>query len=188
MLAAVEAIFAATAIRAKGEASVLGNLSAVIGAPVVAVPDLDAFEERAAIREHDGGEAREDAERGAAAELGFEDPAALFSAAADHWRRALDALARRETSPCGRRHIAAALRFVAQGWAEQAAALGWTELELFGVAPKAPWAREDRMGAAYSPFKPIEVTAETFAYAGSGSRPMRRWRGLQAPGSVTPWT
>jgi hypothetical protein len=42
--------------------------------------DTDAFEERAAIREHNGGETREEAERAAAAEQGFADPAEFLYA------------------------------------------------------------------------------------------------------------
>ncbi|MEM1149943.1 MAG: hypothetical protein AAGI03_05220 [Pseudomonadota bacterium] len=44
-------------------------------------PDIEAWEERAAIREHDGGEDREIAEREAAREQGFANAAALLAAA-----------------------------------------------------------------------------------------------------------
>ena len=64
------------------EAETVGTIGTV-GRPRVAsgatgtkpLADFDAFEERAAIREHDGGETREEAERAAAAERGFADPA-----------------------------------------------------------------------------------------------------------------
>ena len=60
LLAAFEAMFAA--IETRGTANRLEEGG-------------DAFEERAAIREHDGGETREEAERAAVAEHGFADPA-----------------------------------------------------------------------------------------------------------------
>lgn len=85
-----------------------------------------------------------------------------------------------------RNRIEAALRFLNDGWAEKALALGWTELELFGVDPRASWTRLDRMGAAYSPFEPSEVNAETIVYPGTGSQPMRHWRGAQAVGAELP--
>lgn len=120
--------------------------------------------------------------------MGFAAPAALYAAGADGWRRNLEALARRETSKRGREHIAAALRFIAEGWAEKAAALGWPEIELFGADPRAPWERQDRRGAAYLPFTPSAVTASCVTYAGTGTTPMRRWRASQADGAVLPWT
>jgi hypothetical protein len=43
-------------------------------------PDLDAFEERAAIAEHDGGMSRAEAEALAAAEQGYATAAALLAA------------------------------------------------------------------------------------------------------------
>lgn len=150
-------------------------------------PDLDAFEERAAIAEHNGGLGRSEAEALAASEQGFETPADLVSAAVAGWRVRLEALVRTETSPRGRDCIAQALRFIADGWAGTAALLGWSELELFGADPCAPWERLDRLGAAYSMFTPGAVTADTIIYPGTGSTPMRRYRGSQADGAHLTW-
>lgn len=161
-----------------------------VAAPALATappPDLDAFEERAAITQHDGGLSREQAERLAAEAQGYPKVADFYAAAADGWRRNLEALHCAERAPRGRDCIAQALRFIADGWAEKAAALGWPELELFGVDPRAPWERLHRMGAAYSAFTPGAVTAETIVYPGSGARPMRRWRASQADGARLPW-
>lgn len=150
-------------------------------------PDLDAFEERAATAQHDGGLTRAQAEALAAQDQGCESAEALCAAAVLAWRAHLEALHRAERAPRGRDCIAQALRFIADGWAEKAAALGWPELELFGADPRAPWERLDRMGAAYSAFTPCAVTAETIVYPGSGARPMRRWRASQADGARLPW-
>ena len=149
--------------------------------------DLDAFEERAAIMEVDGGLPRANAERAAAEAQGFADAAALYAAAAGGWQRKLKALALREKSQLGRDCISAALRFIAEGWAAKAAALGWPEIELFGADPRAPWERVDRLGAAFSPFTPGAMTAECIAYPGTGARPMRRWRATLADDAVLAW-
>lgn len=149
--------------------------------------DLDAFEERAAIAEHDGGLSREEAERRAATAQGFASPADLRDAAAEGWRLRLEGLRGRVRSPEGRRAVEAALRFVAEGWAAKAAALGWPELELFGADPRAPWARLDRLGAAYAPFPPFAVTAGAILYGKAGDAPLRRWRGSQADGAAPAW-
>jgi hypothetical protein len=124
----------------------------------------------------------------AAGALGFADPAALYAAAADGWRGKLEALAatlspKRAADARGLDCIAAALRFIAEGWAEKAVALGWGELELFGADPRAPWERLDRLGAAYSPFTVQDVDAERILYAPA----MRRLRASQADGAALPW-
>lgn len=164
----------------------VGSIGTVGRAHAFAAPDLDAFEERAAIAEHDGGLPRAEAEQLAVGALGFADQATLYAAAAEGWRRKLKTLALCEPSPRGQDAIAAALRFIADGWAEKAVALGWPELEMFGTDPRAPWERLDRMGAAYSAFTPCAVTAEAIVYRGAGARPMRRWRASQANGARLP--
>ena len=83
----------------------------------------------------------------------------------------------------GGRCIASALRFILAGWAEQALALGWTELELVGADPQAPWERLDRRGAAYSELTVVAITAEHIIYEGRA----RRRRGSQADGARLPW-
>lgn len=151
-------------------------------------PDLDAFEERAAIAEYDGGASREEAERMAAGALGFAEPAALFAAAADGWRRNLEALARRwADDPRGCEHIAAALAFMRNGWAEKAAALGWPELGLFGVHPVAPWRRFDAMGAAFARHPVAAVTRDSITYRSRDHRTLTRWRTQIAEGGVLAW-
>lgn len=146
-------------------------------------PDLDAFAERAAIAEYDGSLSRSAAEWLAAQEQGFADPVALRAAAVTWWREALDGLAAHETSPCRRAWIRNAQRFVAGGWGAQAAALGWTEPELFGLCPVAPWARPDRMGAAWLGRDVAAVTAECIRLA-SG---LRVWRATRVNGLRVPW-
>jgi hypothetical protein len=153
------------------------------GEEPIFAPDLDAFAERAAIAEHDGGLTRPAAERLAAREQGFADPAALRAAAVECWGVALDGLAAHETSPRGRACIRNAQRFVASSWAAQAAALGWSEVEMFGLCPAAPWAHRDRMGAAWLGGDVAAVTAECVTLV-SG---LRVWRASQANGLRVPW-
>lgn len=148
---------------------------------------LDAFEERAAIMEADGGLARADAERAAAEALGFANPAALYAATLESWRRKLEALARHETSPRGQACIATALAFVHNGWAAKSVASRWTELELFGVEPKAQWERLDRLGAAFVPFGVGAVTSDCMVYSAKDGRSMRRWRANLPDGLVMAW-
>lgn len=154
------------------------------GAPAA---DLDAFEEQAAIAEHDGGLTRQAAEQWAAEAQRFDSSADLLAAAKDGWRLRLEGLRGRVRSLEGQRAVEAALCFVAEDWAMNAAALGWPELELFGADPRAPWARLDRLGAAYSPFTPFAVTRDAILYGKPGEAPLRRWRGSQADGAVLAW-
>ena len=63
--------------------------------------------------------------------------------------------------------------FIADGWALQAARLGWSEVELFGVCPRAPWRRLDRKGAAFGGAVQA-VTQEAVAYVGG----LRRYRAI----------
>jgi len=132
----------------------------------------DAFEERAAIIEHDGGSLRQNAETRAAREQGFEDADDLHAAEVARWAAQIDSLAEL-LAP--RPEVAEALRraraFIAEGWALQAARLGWDECRLFGLCPRAPWRRLDRKGAAFGGVAQA-VTAEAVIYAGG----LRRYR------------
>jgi hypothetical protein len=130
--------------------------------------DEAAFSERAAALEHDEGLPRSEAERLAANEQGFATPEALLAAVASGWAEHLRRLQAPERSPRGRQCIAAAVAFIEHGWALEALRCGWSELELVGACPFAPWERLDRLGAAYSMFTPIEVTAEAILYRSSG--------------------
>lgn len=51
---------------------------------VTPIPDIDAFEERAAIMEHDGGLSRSEAEDRAARALGFRDALHYWQVLADY--------------------------------------------------------------------------------------------------------
>lgn len=136
-------------------------------------PDFVAFTERAGIAEHDGGLSRADAERLAAEEQGHASASEFFEALVAHWADRLRARQVRDDSPRAFEHLAAAQRFIADGWAEKALALGWTDIELFGLCPRAPWARFDRMGAAYTLHCVRAVTAEAMHYHPS----LTRYRG-----------
>jgi hypothetical protein len=150
-------------------------------AATAAKVDVEEYEERAAIAEYDGGLSRDEAEAAAAQAQGFADPAILREAAAHHWAQQLEDLALRQDF-MGRHYIKSARQFVADGWAEQALAAGWSEIELFGLCPVALWARFDRMGAAW--LGPVKaVTGETIGYV-TGNR---IWRGRVKRGSRMPW-
>lgn len=148
-------------------------------------PDLSAFEERAAVAEYDGGMNREEAERVAAAEQGYSNPNDLYAALTEIWQHHLELFARDEASVLEQNCIAAALAFIRGGWAEKAVALGWSEIELFGVEPHEPW---ERLGAAYLPFTPSTLTAECITYFHSSEpNPQRMWRQPPSDDAVLPW-
>lgn len=65
----------------------------------------------------------------------------------ERWRTEIkDLAARVSSSVFVTRVIADARQFLDSGWAHQAAALGWDDLSLFGVHPRAPEARLDCRG------------------------------------------
>ncbi len=137
-----------------------------------AAPDPDAFEERAAIIEFDGGLPRQEAETLAAQQQGFADADSLHGESVRCWAAEIERLAKLPAvSPDGAEALKRARAFIAKGWALQAARLSWDEVELFGVCPCAPWTRLDRKGAAFGGAVQI-VTAEAVAYVGG----LRRYR------------
>ncbi len=136
--------------------------------------DHDAFEERAALIEHDGGLPRLEAETLAAREQGYDIVDSLHLELVDRWAVEIDRLATLPTvSPEGAEALKRARAFIAEGWALQAARLGWDEVELFGVCPCAPWQRLDRKGAAFGGAVQA-VTAEAITYVGG----LRRYRAI----------
>jgi hypothetical protein len=166
-------------------------------------PDqLDAFEERAAIiheahartRADDGallpdpifGITRNEAEMLAAVEQGHADADSLYGEIVARWATEINRLATlRAASPDGAKALKSAQAFIAEGWALQAARLGWEEVELFGVCPRAPWARHDRKGVAFGGAVQA-VTAEAVTYIGG-----RRGLKIQVNndgGAVPIWT
>ena len=116
----------------------------------LSAPDSDAFEERAAIIEHDAGLPRQEAETLAAQEQGHADAGSLHGATVQRWAAEIGRLAKLPAvSPEGAEALKLARAFINEGWALQAARLGWDEVELFGVCPRAPWQRLDRKGVAF---------------------------------------
>ena len=115
-----------------------------------AIPDPDAFEERAAIIEFDGGQPRREAETLTAREQGFDDADSLHRKLVERWAAEIERLAKlRAGNPERAEALRRARAFISEGWALQAARLGWNEVELFGVCPHKPWVRLDRKGAAF---------------------------------------
>lgn len=144
--------------------------------------DLSDYEERAAILEFDAGLSKAEAEERAASEQGFSDAASLHAAKIAEWTGLLSKKLKAETDPHGQKHIKASIRFCEDGWAAQALAFGWMEIELFGLCPKASWARLDRQGAAFANGKVAAVTAEAITFE-TGTR---RYR-TQSDGAVLAW-
>ena len=134
--------------------------------------DPDAFEERAGIIEYDAGLPRQEAETLAAQEQGFVDASSLHRESVQRWATEIERLGKLTVvSPEGAEALKRAREFISDGWALQAARLGWDEIELFGICPRAPWQRLDRKGATFGGAVRA-VTAEAVAYVGG----LRRYR------------
>jgi hypothetical protein len=93
---------------------------------------------------------QEQAETLAAREQGHADADSFHGDVVARWAAEIERLATLPAvSPDGADALKRARAFIADGWALQAARLGWDEAELFGVCPRAPWQRFDRKGAAF---------------------------------------
>lgn len=119
------------------------------------VPSITAFEERAAILEHDAGMSRTEANRTAAKEFGFPHPRAFFVACLRGWRTAIEAAwlppAQTDEDQLRAESVAklrsASLAFLDGDRTLEAVHCGWCEIQLFGVyGGIAPAARLDVLG------------------------------------------
>ena len=154
----------------------------------LAAPDSDVFEERAAIiyEAHtiaidDDGKplpepiftlTQEQAETRAAQEQDYDDADSLHRELVKRWSAEIERLGKLPAvSPDGAEALKWAQAFISEKWALQAARLGWDEVELFGVCPRAPWRRLDRKGAAFGGAVQA-VTADAVTYVGG----LRRYR------------
>ncbi len=152
--------------------------------------DPDAFEERAAVIHEahtrtiadDGAPLPEpifalthqEAEALAAQEQGHADADSLYGEVVERWAAEIERLAKLPAvSPEGAEALKRAQAFINGGWALQAARLGWDEVELFGVCPRAPWQRLDWKGAAFGGAAQA-VTQEAVTYVGG----LRRYRAI----------
>ena len=150
--------------------------------------DSDAFEERAAIIHEahtiihaDDGTllpdpiftlTRQQAETLAAQEQGHDDADSLHGELVGRWVAEIERLARLPVvRPEGAEALKRARAFIAEGWALQAVRLGWDEVEIFGICPRAPWVRQDRKGVAFGGSVQA-VTQEAVTYVGG----LRRYR------------
>ncbi len=112
--------------------------------------DPDSFTERAAIIEEGDGCSRDEAETRAAQEQGYAAADDLHGEVVARWAAEINRLSKlNAVSQDGTEALKRAKAFIAEGWAIQAIRLGWSECELFGVCPRAPWARLDRKGIAF---------------------------------------
>jgi hypothetical protein len=129
----------------------------------------DAEEERAAIIEHDGGAKRVWAE--ALARLDPAKPPCDISP--KRWLRFIDDCA----------------RFLDDGWATHAEALGWGPLDLFGCDRTKPFARLDRAGLLWliDGGKLLAVTGATAALSAPGGGRLTFYRRHLETGGVLAW-
>ena len=133
---------------------------------------VEGFEERAAIIEHDAGLPRQEAETLAAQEQGHAGADSFYGDVVQRWAAEIERLVKLPAvSPDGAEALRRAQAFINDGWALQAARLGWDEVELFGVCPRAPWQRFDRKGVAFGGAVQF-VTQDAVAYVGG----LRRYR------------
>jgi len=109
--------------------------------------EIGAFEEAAAIAQHDGGLDHDQAEDQAGRDQGYADAVSFREAVVADWLAKLNAWGRGPlTDPIMKQALIDARAFCASEWALQALALGWDELSLFGVHADAPATRLDFMG------------------------------------------
>jgi hypothetical protein len=102
----------------------------------VLVLDVDGYAERAIRLEHDGGLAREDAEKVAACELGYADAFAFADAVVVEWRREMGGVQVPINDAAHRKTLKqVAMEFLAAPVASDAVRSGWSARTLFGVVP-----------------------------------------------------
>lgn len=166
------------------EKTLYGPSVSVSGQSVI--PDMADLEERAAVLEYDCALDRKAADDQAARDADFTDAAMYRRQLYRHWRWGLDALLRSRTLD---RHaevsVRNALRFIADGWADKAIGLGWTEAELMWGDERAPWSRPDNLGIGYfhGDLVALSEDAAVFESATGARQVYRRGRG---DGSVRP--
>ncbi len=158
---------------AADRAPTLGTLGTLGGG---AEAKFAAFEERAAIIEFDAGRTRAAAEDEAAREAGHADADEFRRWLVSEYGRGLHSLRQADLCSSGRAYVETAVAFVRDGWAERALAAGWGPHELLRADEDKPWARLDRLGAAYLADRPIGVGADFIELAPTGSEPRKLWR------------
>ena len=129
----------------------------------------EEHEERAAIIEHDGGAKRVWAEA-----LAGPNPAnPPCDISPKRWLRFIDDCA----------------RFLDDGWATRAEALGWGPLDLFGCDRTKPFARLDRAGLLWliDGGKLLAVTSDTAAISAPGGGNLTFYRRQLETGAVLAW-
>jgi hypothetical protein len=126
-------------------------------------------EERAAIAEYDGGAPRSWGE--ALARLDPARPPGAISL--NRWLQFID--------DCG--------RFINDGWAARAKALGWGPLDLFGCNRDKPFARISQAGLVWllEGRKLVALTAETAAISAPGGSSLTFYRRQFETGGVLAW-
>lgn len=138
-------------------------------ADIIAELDNTSFDERAAIAEFDAGVRRDWAEGFAC--LDAEQPPA--DVPLRRWQQFVD--------DCG--------RFLDDGWATRAFALGWGPLDLFGCDRYAPFTRIDRMGLLWllNGRRLVVMTDATAVIEDISGTRKAYWRLATQPGRVLAW-
>lgn len=151
------------------------------------VPDPADLAERAAFLQYDASLSRPEADDQAAREAGFVDAAAYRRQQVSYWRCGLRRLLNGSFPRFDEAYVRNAIRFIDDGWAQKAVALGWDEPSLFWADPLAPWARLDRIGAAYLANHVVAITADTIRTEGSPGSPLTIQRVRGDGRGCVPW-
>jgi hypothetical protein len=147
--------------------------------------------ERSALIMEGSAVARSEADLRAAQEFGFESVNALHVACLSAWRSVIDA-----SKPLSTRAellVQYTQKFLRSHWAREALALGWCEIDLFGVDPECPFVRLDRQGLlpgiAFSSFKLTLdlLSAECAVLTTASGAHQRQWRTMEGTKSVPFW-
>jgi hypothetical protein len=147
--------------------------------------------ERSALIMDGSAVARSEADLRAAKELGFESVNALHGACLTAWRSMIDA-----SKPLNTKAgllVEYTQKFFRSHWAQETLALGWCEIDLFGVDPEYPFVRLDGQGLlpgiAFSSFKLTLdlLSAECVVLTTSSGARQRQWRMMEGTNSVPFW-
>lgn len=122
-----------------------------------------------------------------AREAGFPSVEAYRRQQFRYWRAGLQRLLREPIASADAAYVRNAQRFIEQGWALKALDLGWTEASLFWADTDAPWARVDRLGAAYFGGVVRAITADgiRFEHTPGSFQTLRRERSNE--NQCPPW-
>lgn len=149
--------------------------------------DWTAFCERAAALEFECGLARAEAEESAAREAGYSSVDALAADIVAFWAMKLTEVSAFGLCQEGAKYVLNAQNFIADGWAQKALCLGWTEPQLIWADGVEPWRRYDNLGAAYLTRDIVFVDADEIGCAVKNGPPLRIHRDGGDGRRMPPW-